>query len=238
MIDYCMKVAVCDDDPKDLQNIASLARDIASREGIACDFTLYESSMSLLKAIEQGVKYHTLLLDVLMDEMGGMALASALRRQGNQASIVFISSNRELALQGYEVSAVRYLAKPIQPVKLSEALMVCYQAGKDTKEILLPTANGQRRISLENLMYAEAWDRGIRLFMTDGQVDVSVRMLEFERLLPDQQFVLCHRAYIVNMGFVQNIKRYELELKDGTSLLVSKYRFMEVKEKLVAYLKA
>lgn len=238
MIDYCMKVAVCDDDPKDLQNIASLARDIAGREGIACEFTLYESSMSLLKAIEQGVKYHTLLLDVLMDEMGGMALASALRRQGNQASIVFISSNRELALQGYEVSAVRYLAKPIQPEKLSEALMVCYQAGKDTKEILLPTANGQRRISLENLMYAEAWDRGIRLFMTDGQVDVSVRMLELERLLPDQQFVLCHRAYIVNMGFVQNIKRYELELKDGTSLLVSKYRFMEVKEKLVAYLKA
>lgn len=238
MIKYCMKVAICDDEPGELRQAASMTREIAAQEGITCELALYESSAALLQAIQGGAQYHALLLDVMMDEPGGMELAAALRRQGDGTAIVFISNNREMALQGYEVSAVRYLAKPVEREKLSEALMVCYHACQGMKEILLPIGNNQRRISLENLIYAEAWERGMRLHMTEGHLDVSMKISELQALLPDEQFVLCHRAYIVNLAFVHNVKRYELELKNGTSLLISKYRYMDVKEKFFAYLKA
>lgn len=238
MIKYCMKVAVCDDEPGELKKVASMTREIAAQEGIACELALYESSTALLKAIQGGAQYHALLLDVMMDELSGMELAAALRRQGDGTAIVFISNNREMALQGYEVSAIRYLAKPVEQDKLSEALMVCYRTCQAMKEILLPIGNRQRRISLEDLIYAEAWERGMRLHMTEGHLDVSLKTSGLQALLPDEQFVLCHRAYIVNLAFVHNVKRYELELKNGTSLLISKYRYMDVKEKFFAYLKA
>ena len=48
--------------------------------------------------------------------------------------------------------------------------------------------------------------------------------------------MLCHRAYLVNLEFVQYIRRYEIELKDGKILPVSKYRISEIKEKLIGYL--
>ena len=42
-----------------------------------------------------------------------MALAAALREKGDHTAIIFISSNLEMALRGYEVEAARYLAKPV-----------------------------------------------------------------------------------------------------------------------------
>ena len=47
---------------------------------------------------------------------------------------------------GYEVSAARYLAKPLREDQLREALLYCYKTFCEKKEILLPTTRGQRRI--------------------------------------------------------------------------------------------
>lgn len=47
MIKYCMKVAVCDDEPKALQSVAAMTREIAAQEGIDCELALYESSLAL-----------------------------------------------------------------------------------------------------------------------------------------------------------------------------------------------
>ena len=165
MIECCMRMAVCDDDPRDLEQIAAMMRAEAQLRGIACELTLYESGAELLAAMQNGEKYHALWMDVL------------------------------------------------------------------------PAGNGQSRIMSDQLMYAEMWERGMRLFLTDGQVDVNLKMSELQALLPKNQFVLCQRTYLVNMAFVQNIRRCELQLKNGADLLVNKYRFMEVKEKLIAYLR-
>ncbi|MDE6902714.1 MAG: hypothetical protein K2P22_08230 [Lachnospiraceae bacterium] len=43
-----------------------------------------------------------------------------------------------MALRGYEVSAARYLAKPLQPNQLPEALLHCYKAFCEKREILPP----------------------------------------------------------------------------------------------------
>lgn len=56
-----------------------------------------------------------------MDSLDGIELAAALRKLGDGTAIIFISSNREMALWGYEVSTARYLAKPLQRPQLREA---------------------------------------------------------------------------------------------------------------------
>lgn len=73
-------------------------------EGLACDLSGFESATALLTAIQGGAQFHILLLDVMMKGLDGMELAAALRKLGNDATIVFISSNRDMALRGYEVS--------------------------------------------------------------------------------------------------------------------------------------
>lgn len=110
--------------------------------------------------MQSGVKFQLLLLDVMMDTLDGMEQAGTLRKQNNETSIVFISSNREMALRGYEVAAARYLGKPVETEKLHEALTFCYQNYHDGRELLFPTAKGTRKISPSDILFAEAGERG------------------------------------------------------------------------------
>ena len=137
-----ISIAICDDEPNDLTEIESITKELLAAEKISCGISKFRDAASLLSVVEGGAAFDILLLDVMMEHLDGMELAAALRKQGNDAAIIFISTNRDMALLGYEVSAVRYLAKPIQREKLQEALLYCYNKQLMQKEILLPTPEG------------------------------------------------------------------------------------------------
>ena len=231
-----LHIAVCDDEALDRQQIAELVGQTMLEEGLSCRIDAYESGTDLLHAIQNGAQFQILLLDVMMDGLDGMALAAALREKGDHTAIIFISSNREMALRGHEVGALRYLAKPVDRSRLREALLFCYRTRLTQKEILLPTASGQSRILPSDLIYVETWERGVRLILEGGQTETAMKISELAAMLPERQFVFCHRTILVNLAFIQSIRYCELELKSGVTLPVSKYRQAEIRSKLMRYL--
>ncbi len=233
-----LHIAVCDDDDPDCRQIARLAGEILDGEGFSCTISTYASSTELLDVISSGTEFSVLLLDVLMEELDGMELAARLREQKKRTAIIFISCNREMALRGYEVDALRYLAKPLDRERLREALLCFCQRQLEQRDILLPTADGQRRISLPDILFAETWGRGVRLAMTSGQVEINLKISELAAILPQREFVLCHRTILVNLSHVQSIRHCELELTTGDVLPVSKYRQRTVEGMLLRYLDA
>lgn len=231
-----LHIAVCDDEALERQRIADLVNQIMPEEGLSCRVTSYESGADLLSAIQHGGRFQILLLDVMMEGLDGMALAAALREKGDHTAIIFISSNLEMALRGYEVEAARYLAKPVDRERLREALMFCYRTRLAQKEILLPTASGQSRILPSDLIYAETWERGVRLVLKDGREETGLKISELAAMLPERQFVFCHRTILVNLAFIQSIRYCELELRSGATLPISKYRQSEIRKQLMRYL--
>ncbi len=231
-----LHIAVCDDEQADLRQTMKLTGELMREEGVSCAVSGYESGSALLKTIQGGTRFHILLLDVMMEGLDGMELAAALRGLGDSTAIVFISSNREMALRGYEVCAARYLAKPVEGPRLREALLYCYRTFCEKKEILLPTGKGQRRIPFSEILYAEAMGRGTRLVLRDGPEDVSLKFSDLSALLPERQFALCHRSYLVNLDYAGYIRSRELELTTGEILPVSKYRLDGLRKRLVDYL--
>lgn len=235
--DYRYSIAVCDDEARDLDQIAGMTRAFFDAQGIPCVIDRYTSGNALLAAIHSGTTFHLLLLDVVMGELDGMELAATLRTRKDETAIVFISSNREMALQGYEVAAARYLGKPVETEKLHEALAFCYQNHHDSRVLLVPTGKGVRKIAPSDILFAEAGDRGITLVLKNEQVETRMRMFKLESQLPQSQFVLCHRAFLVNLAHIKHIRYYEAELENGSLVPISRHRFADTKQKLIQYLK-
>lgn len=231
-----LHIAVCDDESVDRELAVRMTGEVLRAEGIPCRISAYGESASLLAAIQDGEQFQILLLDVMMEGLNGMELAACLRRLGDRTAIMFISSNRDMALRGYEVSAMRYLAKPIDPERLREALLFCCESIFEQKEILLPAAGGRSRILASHIIYAESWERGVRLVLKDGQAESSVKISDLAAMLPERQFILCHRTVLVNLAYVQSIRYCELELKSGKILPISKYRQSETRQRLMRYL--
>lgn len=229
-------IAVCDDESMDREQTVRMTEEVLRAKDIPYRISTYGESDSLLAAIQDGAQFQILLLDVMMEGLNGMDLAANLRRLGDRTVIIFISSNRDMALRGYEVSALRYLAKPIDPERLQEALLFCCETLFEQKEILLPAAGGQSRILPSNIIYAESWERGVRLILKDGQSEANVKISDLAAMLPERRFVLCHRTVLVNLAYVQSIRYCELKLKTGKVLPISKYRQTEMRQKLMRYL--
>lgn len=234
------QIAVCDDEQAALQQNVRLSERIMDQAGIPCAITAYGSSRLLLTEIRGGKHFDLLLLDVLMGELDGMALAAALRKQPDDPDVVFISTDRDMAMQGYHVEAKRYLLKPLKPELLREALLYCYGEAqrrlKGREQLLFPTAGGQIRVSLRDIRYAESWGRGTRLSLPTGQAEVRMRLSELASKLPEQ-FIHCHRTILVNLDYVSGIRQGALELRGGGSLPVSRHRMAEVQGRLLDHLK-
>ena len=231
-----LRLAVCDDAPAFCDQLAEWTREILRQEGIEAEIDRFDSARPLLEAIGEGAAFSILLLDVMMEGMDGMELAAALRAQGRKLPIIFISSNREMALRGYEVAAARYLAKPVDREKLREALLFCCETLGAGGELLLPAIDAHRRIQPSFIMYAETCGRGIRIVMKDGQFECRMKISELAAMLPSAQYVFCHRTILVNLDYVTSIRYCELELKNGARLPISKYRLTDLRAQLLRHL--
>ena len=230
-------IAVCDDVQTDREETAQLTEEICKAEGILPRIARFERAEALLEAIQGGEHFALLLVDVLLPGLDGMELARVLRGQNEQASIVFVSCNRELALQGYEVSAARYLAKPLDPEKLKEAILFCYGQYQKERELLVSVGGSMRRIAPRDIYYAEIMGRKCRIRLEQEECDVSLSMSELEAMLPEHDFIRCHQSFLVNWHHVQSLRTDVIELTDKRIVPVSKHRVKQVRQAFVDYMK-
>ncbi len=231
-----LRIAVCDDREEDLDRIVGLTGELLDAEGISHQVTAYHSAFDLLSDIKAGAQFQLLLLDVMMDSMNGMEFAAQLRVIDDKTQIVFISSNREMALRGYEVNAVRFLAKPAEEDKLREALLYCHRVWWAKREIAIPTEQGIRRTPLSDIIYAEAFDRGTRFVLANDVIETRLKYSEAEMLLPKTDFLLCHRGFIVNLAWTTYIRHYEFTLKNGNTVPIGKGRYSECQKLFLQYI--
>ena len=103
-----MKIALCDDDEKELSNIRSLLDSYQKTHNIPFTYQEYHSSCELaLRASKE--RFDIYLLDILMPHMTGMQLAREIRTFDHAADIIFLTTSSDFAVESYTVKATNYL---------------------------------------------------------------------------------------------------------------------------------
>lgn len=229
-------IAVCDDEQTDREQIVRMTKEICMQENICSEVSCFANTEELIKELQNGKQYHLLLLDVMMPMQNGMEFARQVRGKEMETSIVFISSNREMALQGYEVAAARYLAKPVDEEQLREAISFCYGQHQKNRGLLLPVNGGMRKVSPQEIYFIEIKGRKCRIREEKEEWDTSLSIGELEELLLNRGFIRCHQSFLVNCRYVRDFRTSSMELTDGRSVPVSKKRLKEVREAFFRYM--
>ena len=237
MSNNLFRIVICDDEKIDRKQIKDMTMKICREEKFETEISCYETAKKLLEDLKNGKEYDLFLLDVMMPEQDGMELAKQLRSQKIKKNIVFISVNREMALQGYEVEAARYLAKPVDKEKLREAVRFCYEKFGNDRPILLPVNGSIRQVSPKDIYYIEIAGRKSRIWQEKEEWDTNLSFSELERMLKDQGFVRCYQSFLVNCRHVKNFRTSSMELTNGRSVPVSKHRVKQVRQFFFAYMK-
>src|SRR2546423_7171393 len=112
-----LKVLIADDEPiADERLQLRLARaEGAQLVGTASDG---DSAINLTGALHPDV----LLLDIAMPGLDGIGVARALAATNPSPAVVFVTAFDQFAVAAFEVEAVDYLMKPVDPNRLQRAL--------------------------------------------------------------------------------------------------------------------
>ncbi len=236
-----MKIAICDDNKHELQQIGRYMDEYLSCSLIedkieACSF---ESSMELLSRVESGSHFDIYLLDVITPGINGIQLANEIRRRDQVAKIIFLTSSTEFAVDSYSVNAFNYLVKPIQKDKLFSVLEKAFNdIFRDLNQyFVLKARTGLFKVFLHELIYLEVIGRTIYFHQKAGITIESIStMSQIEAvLLKDKRFIKPHRSYIVNLDYVKNLSQDGFTTTSGLFIPVSRNAFKDVKQKYINY---
>ena len=189
---------------------------------------MFESAEKFLFSWEYEEVYDVIILDIQMKSMSGMDLAKNIRERDSEVIIIFITAFDDYVFDGYDVSAFNYLIKPINNEKIFSILDKAkekLEKNKNNKQFLL-LSKGKNifKIEYDDIYYIIAFDQYIDIHTNNNIYTFHMKISELEELLPEKDFVRCHRSYIVNIKYVKNINRNSLILENDIKIPISKTR--------------
>ena len=191
-------------------------------------------------------------LDVEMPQYSGLQIGQFFSEMNFH--IIFVTAYSEYAIKAFELSAVDYLLKPVQPEKLLDAIRKLKERtasgmmsermqlaersaeNKDFNRIALPVADGFLFVEIKDIMLLEADGAYTKVHLQNGfELLVSKRLLFFENALEDRPFMIrVHRSFLVNFNFVKRYSKAEslLVLDNGQTVSVPKEKKAFIEEAL------
>lgn len=165
-----MKITICDDSIKDLLDTEKLLLKYKTQYPDK-DFEVekYTDPSRLFQKIAEGRLTDIYILDMLMPKRTGIDLGRQIRMSGSENIIIYITSSEDYALDAYEVRAVRYLLKPLDEVRLFEALdyALSYTMAKTGPTYMIRTKNGLLSRAYSKIEYIESAARKLsRIWLT------------------------------------------------------------------------
>lgn len=210
-----LRVLVADDEPLATERLQLLlARaEGAHLVGAASDG---ESAINLTQALNPDL----LLLDIAMPGLDGIGVARALTEQTPSPAVVFVTAFDQFAVAAFEVEAVDYLMKPVDPNRLQRALdrARAYLEQRSAEpapgrpsqwleEFWASDLSGLVRIASRDVDRVSAERDYMRLHVGRRSWLIHHSMTALEEGLDPELFVRLHRSAIVRKDFISGFTR-------------------------------
>jgi len=208
--------AIIDDEPL----AASLLKSYAEKTPFLNLIGTYGSAVEAMKELRTN-PVHLLFLDIQMPELSGIEFAKILPKE---TKIIFTTAFQQYAIEGYKVSALDYLMKPVSYEDFLKAAnkaldWFCITQKKQTyaadRFMYVKSDYKLVRVALDDILYIEGLKDYIRIYLEDGQKIMSLmNMKKMEDYLPRPEFLRTHRSYIVHMSKAEAIERFRIVFGD------------------------
>jgi two-component system LytT family response regulator len=222
-----MKAIIIDDEPPARRELRRLLADFPWMEIIGEAGNIAQAA-AMIEALSPALVF----LDIQMPGGSGFDLLARLERL---PQVIFTTAHDEHAVRAFEVNALDYLLKPIDPARLAAALARI--GGANTTRPPQPDA------ALEQLFVRDGprcWFvplREVRLLTSEGnyvrlswgktQPLLGRALATLEQRLDPNRFFRANRRQIINLDFIENVElgvngRLHVQLREGPEVEISR----------------
>jgi two-component system LytT family response regulator len=222
-----MRVLVVDDEPLARRELRRLLGAFLGIQVVGEAGNIDEARVSIEKFSPDVV-----FLDIQMPGGSGFDLLVQLDRVPR---IVFTTAYDQYAVKAFDVNALDYLLKPIEPERLATALRKIQTtsphdaAAKDAQLEQLFIRDGPRCwfVPLREVSLFSAEGNYVRLLWGKERPLLGRSLAALEQKLDPRRFFRANRSQIVNLDFIQHVElgeggRLHVQVRDGPEIEVSR----------------
>jgi len=226
-MDEPLRILVVDDEQLAREELCFLLGQIDAVEVVA----QAGNGIEALRVIEeQGPD--VVMLDVQMPGLTGFEVARRLLRAGLDTQLVFVTAYDQHAIEAFEVNAVDYLLKPVEPSRLEQAVdrarrrieagrpsaglplndqleqIVKMMAGRQVRRDQVAIKVGERfmLVQAEEIIFASLADESINIVTGQVAGTSNYRTLDdLQARLDPEVFWRVHRSHLVNINKIKEI---------------------------------
>lgn len=219
-----MDIAIVDDMLSECSKLKSRLSDLLHQHSVQAVIHEFADGGSFLEA-DQKNPFHLVFLDIYMDGLNGIEIASKLRSMERKCLLVFTTSSEDFALESYRLRAFHYLVKPYSDRELQQLFLeILQQLPEQDRYIEVKTTTGQVCILLKDIVYADFHQHNICVHKEDGSCVFSrTSFSEFSALFKEEEdFLLCRKGLLINLAFAEDYDGQSFFLKGGEKIPVSR----------------
>lgn len=184
-----------------------------------------------------------LFLDIQMPGRTGFELLQSLE---SAPVVIFTTAYDEFAIKAFEVNALDYLVKPIQPERLAEAVRKAIEkeqirsGRRDGKlglndQVFVKDGEKCWFVSLSNVRLFESDGNYIKVFFDTNRPMIHKSLNALDEKLDERAFFRASRKHIVNLSWVEGIEPWfngglMIRLKGGDKVEVSRRQAAKFKD--------
>ncbi|MCC8144578.1 MAG: LytTR family DNA-binding domain-containing protein [Tannerellaceae bacterium] len=215
-----MNCIIVDDEPLAREVLEMLVDESAALTLSGC-FNGALQAMEFLKAHPVDL----IFLDIRMPKISGLEFA---RLVAGETLIIFTTAYTEYAIESYEIDAIDYLVKPVEPVRFAKAVekAVAYhellkgekKAGIELVEDDHIFGKADRRyfkVNLADILFIEGLKDYSILQCSTQRIITRMNLKNVSGLLPSSQFLRVNKSYIVNTRHIESF--------DNNDIFIGKY---------------
>ncbi len=177
-------------------------------------------------------------LDIQMPGKSGFELVNQVQVP---LKIIFVTAFDEFAIRAFEVNALDYLLKPVNPERLAKAIQrlattpaAIEQSSRPLEYddfLFLPFGDSSRFLRVREIKCIRAADVYSEIFTAGGEKTLALKPLsEWEERLPEKNFVRIHRSTIINIEFVERVEKsfnysFEVYLREASEPFTMSRRY-------------
>ena len=215
-----MRIAICDDE----RNIQKLIANKIKKQYREAEIIPFSSGEELLLSEKQ---IDILFLDIQMNGKNGMETAKELRKKDKKVIIIFVTAMEDYVFQAFDVGAFHYIVKPIDDEKFADVLCKAVEEWKsqsvhirepEEKYVMINNGGVHRKVIIEDIVYAEVFNRKVVIHKLNDEIEYYGKLSDLEALVGDN-FFRPHRAYLINLKYVEKYNATTVYLEKGTVLM-------------------
>ncbi|MFS4429729.1 LytR/AlgR family response regulator transcription factor [Chryseobacterium sp. S90] len=225
-----MNCIIVDDEPLARSEMRSLITEISNID-ILGEFSNAPSALDFLKDNDVDL----IFLDIEMPMVTGLEFAEMLPKK---SLIIFTTAYSQYALKSYELEAVDYLLKPIDPQRLEKAvekaILYTELLSKDTVKNTVESntadflfIKAERRfykISFSDIKFIEGLKDYVVIHIKQQKLITAMNLKTIHQKISGETFIRVSKSYVVNMNYIDSFDNHNIYIEDSEIPLGEVYR--------------